>query len=302
MPSDTLVSVIIPVFNQRVEYLVEAVKSASNALRNVPHEIVICDDGSDVYLSENYKERLAGYQSVLLFCNNTNFGMNVARNLAVLRSSGKYILLLDSDDILCPEVTDTVISSMGAETSIIFTDHAQYDATLSRVIQFRNKTPYFNVLSHFIGTEFDPFLHCTFLFHPQIYLRTAFVRAGGFDCSYSSGDEIALQLKIMREATISDIAYLPVQFYRYRKNPDSVVHDKALYSELIANIEAIIRQEFFLRHGRRVSVKWFSREVNLGAAHYSIQCLDLDTPITPPWFDRQSSQIVSPFSDGRNTG
>ena len=91
------VSVIIPVYNVE-KYLAECLDSIVNqTLENV--EIICVDDGStdsSGRILQSYKEK----DSRIKIITKENGGLSSARNAGVLAATGKYILFLDSDDLL----------------------------------------------------------------------------------------------------------------------------------------------------------------------------------------------------------
>jgi glycosyltransferase involved in cell wall biosynthesis len=93
--SDSLVSVIIPVYNGE-NYLAEAIRSAID--QSWPTiEVLVIDDGStdnSVSIAEEF-----GAEKVRCF-RQSNKGASSARNLGLSKASGKYIQFLDADDIL----------------------------------------------------------------------------------------------------------------------------------------------------------------------------------------------------------
>jgi hypothetical protein len=99
-PSTPSLSIIIPVYN-RAEYLSSCVESAKNqSYRNI--EILLVDD----YSNEETKTFLhlfsIGDSRIRVIPNQGKKGANACRNLGLRESRGKYVMFLDSDDILCP--------------------------------------------------------------------------------------------------------------------------------------------------------------------------------------------------------
>lgn len=285
-------SFVIPVYNQVPDYLEQAIKSVSLTLKDLPFEVIICDDGSDLHLSMEYRIICEKLNSIYIKLNK-NCGMNVSRNIASLRARGEFIILLDSDDVLSGDWRSFLQIASRLKPVVAFGDHVQCNETFDEILQNRVKEAYFRTFDRFHGTIFDPFLHCTFLFHPQVYRRDKFLEAGGFDCSFSSGDEIALQLKLLRDMPQHALMYSDIKLYKYRKNPKSVVHNAALYKALIKNIETIIELEFIKRHGMEVEASWLGRERQFGAAHYAIRRLDDGSFLDVPWFDQSTMSITT---------
>ena len=94
-----LVSVIMPVYNS-AKYLNEAIDSIlEQTYENI--ELIIIDDGS----SDNSINLINNYNSskIRFYQNEKNLGVSATRNKAIDLSKGKYVALMDSDDISPPD-------------------------------------------------------------------------------------------------------------------------------------------------------------------------------------------------------
>ncbi|SCK42523.1 Glycosyltransferase involved in cell wall bisynthesis [Variovorax sp. HW608] len=89
-------SVIIPCYRQ-AHLLPKAIESALAQARDVDLEVIVVDDGSP----DNASEVASRYEGVIVI-RQPNAGLCAARNRGILRSSGRYLLFLDSDDYLRP--------------------------------------------------------------------------------------------------------------------------------------------------------------------------------------------------------
>ena len=90
---EPLVSVIIPFYNG-VSWLEEAVESVF--LQNYPNiEIIVVNDGS----KEDVSQFLQKYGDRIKYYYQENAGPGKARNNGLSHANGKYIALLDSDDL-----------------------------------------------------------------------------------------------------------------------------------------------------------------------------------------------------------
>lgn len=94
------VSVIMPVYNTRVDYLKSAVQSILEQDFD-DYELVIVDNGSS---RKEVKEFLVNQQDqrVQVLTLSQNIGPVKARNYAIKNSHGKYIAIMDSDDVALP--------------------------------------------------------------------------------------------------------------------------------------------------------------------------------------------------------
>ena len=96
------ISIIIPNYN-REKYIEKCINSALNQKTN-EYEIIVVDDGS----TDRSREILERYKtnSLIRVFYNENHGVSYSRNYGVRMSLGKYVMFLDSDDLI---VKDSVL-------------------------------------------------------------------------------------------------------------------------------------------------------------------------------------------------
>lgn len=109
------VSVIIPAYNVE-RFIAECVNSVRNqTYQNL--EIIIVDDGSTDRTLE-ICEKLASEDGRIKIVNNGHGGVSRARNAGLDNVSGELIASVDSDDVILPDMIETLYSKMletGAE-------------------------------------------------------------------------------------------------------------------------------------------------------------------------------------------
>ena len=89
------ISVIIPVYNGE-KYIRKCLDSVINQTKK-EIEIVVVNDGS----ADNTESIIKEYKDKRIkYFKNTNHGIGYSRNFGVSKSSGKYIMFLDSDDYI----------------------------------------------------------------------------------------------------------------------------------------------------------------------------------------------------------
>lgn len=128
-PEHPAVSVIIPCFEQ-ARYLSEAVQSVVDQTFT-DWEIIIVDDGSPddtaqvaAALIERHGERIRLLQQ-------PNGGVARARNAGIAAALGKYILPLDADDRLHPEMLEETVRLLASDPAvgIAYTDYELFGST-----------------------------------------------------------------------------------------------------------------------------------------------------------------------------
>jgi glycosyltransferase involved in cell wall biosynthesis len=107
-----LVSVAMPVYNSE-KYLKQAIDSVL-AQTCSDFELIIVNDGS----SDRSKEIILSYadERILYLENEKNLGIVQARNRCVANSAGKYIAVLDNDDIALPFRLEAQVKFMEENT------------------------------------------------------------------------------------------------------------------------------------------------------------------------------------------
>ena len=110
-----LVSVVIPVYNMEA-YLVETLDSIL-ASDYPALEIVVMDDGSrdnSLALARQYAEK---YPSIYVYTQK-NAGVCVARNQAIAKAKGEYILPVDADNRITPTFISSAVQTIASAPDI----------------------------------------------------------------------------------------------------------------------------------------------------------------------------------------
>lgn len=107
-------SVIVPIY--KVEpYLRKCLDSLLNQdLPKEDYEIILVDDGSPDRCGEICDEYASKYANIRVL-HRENGGLSAARNSGIEIAQGKYILFVDSDDFLEPNVLKALVEKMESE-------------------------------------------------------------------------------------------------------------------------------------------------------------------------------------------
>lgn len=98
-----LISVVVPVYNT-LKFLHECLDSIQNqTLQQL--EVILVDDGS-TDKSGDICDEYSQKDSRFLVIHQKNRGLSAARNVAIEKACGKYILFVDSDDHIMPNLCE----------------------------------------------------------------------------------------------------------------------------------------------------------------------------------------------------
>ena len=239
-----LVSVIIPCFNSAA-YLRETVASVcEQSYANI--EIVLVDDGSSDATPTIIAELMSSAAGKIRTIRQANQGSASARNLGISLTQGEYILPLDADDLIHPEMLTDCVALLDAQPdlSLVYTNrqdfgdsHQCWAAGKFELARLK----YFNQLSY-----------CA------LYRRSLWQTVGGYQCNVSGFDDWDFWLA----AAISGATayHLPKAHLLHRRHAVSQLwsllpHYEALYARIILNNASVYTQneqqmvKEFLSHG-----------------------------------------------------
>ena len=115
MTMNELVSVIIPVYNSE-EYIDETIESVIQQNYS-PIEIIIVDDGSTDSSGDKCDEWAKTDNRIKVF-HTGNQGPSRARNYAIGQAKGKYILPVDSDDLIDSSYIEKAVSAISSDPNL----------------------------------------------------------------------------------------------------------------------------------------------------------------------------------------
>ena len=107
---ETLISVIVPVYNIEKEYLERCIKSiCCQTYKNL--DIILVDDGSTDG-SGAICDKFAAEDSRVRVFHKENGGSSSARNLGIKEAKGEYIGFIDSDDYIEPDMYELLAKAI----------------------------------------------------------------------------------------------------------------------------------------------------------------------------------------------
>ena len=124
MANVPLVSVVIPTYNSP-DYLIQTLETVL-AQTFTDYEVLVINDGS----TDNTLERLKPYQNRIRLIDQPNGGIGVARNRGIDEAWGKYVALLDHDDLWMPDKLQWQVEffQRHPECSMVVVPHSNTDS------------------------------------------------------------------------------------------------------------------------------------------------------------------------------
>jgi glycosyltransferase involved in cell wall biosynthesis len=216
-----VVSVVIPLYNQG-HYIASAIESVRASA--YPHiEIVVVDDGSSDAETIAIFDALEGVTKV----RQANAGLSAARNAGIAAAVGRYILPLDSDDL----VADGFIAA--GVTALERNPELGYVA---------GNLKYFGMLDHtHVPAGYIPHLSLVVNTHVRataLFRRDALTTVGGYDVALPAFEDWDLHIRLALAGYDSDI--LPVDCHLYRRHDESMTFSSsnAMRLELLQHLMA----------------------------------------------------------------
>tara|TARA_B100000787_G_scaffold150489_1_gene123062 strand:- start:284 stop:1039 length:756 start_codon:yes stop_codon:yes gene_type:complete len=147
-----LISIITPCYNSN-DFISETIDSVINqSYKN--WELLIIDDCSTDNSVEIIQKYLEKDSRIKLFINNKNSGAAVSRNFGLLKSSGRFISFIDSDDLWEPLKLEIQINFMlDNNCPISFTNYKLIDekgVSLNKTIKVVKEIDYYGYLKNTI--------------------------------------------------------------------------------------------------------------------------------------------------------
>ena len=212
------VTVIIPCYN-REDYIRETVDSVLNqTYSNI--ELICVDDGC----TDGTREILDNYADtiiVLEHAGRVNKGQSAAINLGMENAAGKYIAILDSDDLFAPEKIEKQVKYLEEHSDIglVYVNGYGVDGNGERLYSFYDH-------SHIEKSDPERVLmDCYFLIpNNSLVRKTAFELAGKFDEKLRSAQDHDMAIRL---AEVTKLAYLNEYLFYYRRHKDSISSKKA---------------------------------------------------------------------------
>jgi len=207
------ISIIMPVHNTSRKFLTKTIESVKNQIYQ-NWELCICNDGSGSYINR-ILELYTTDTRIKIIKLQTNSGIAVASNEALKLASGKFVALLDHDDILHNNALYEVVNAVNSKPNVdyIYTDEDHIDKNGKRTNPF------------FKPDWSSELLRSTpYVSHLSVIRRSLLDEIGGFREKFSDSPDYDVQLRITDIA--KSVIHIPKILYSWRSSETSVSNEK----------------------------------------------------------------------------
>lgn len=201
--NNRIISVIITNFNNS-KYLDRAIRSVDNqqisSNANITIETVIVDDGSTDN-PQNWLKKYSKLPNKKIIYLKKNKGVSYASNFGIKKCLGEFILRLDADDFLSPNLLSVTSDILyhNKDITFVYTDLFQVDkyGNKMQLIKRNNLT---NLLLFGAGC---------------LIRKDAIEKVGYYNTKYKNCEDLDLMIRIINRNYKGQ--YLPLPYYRYYK-------------------------------------------------------------------------------------
>ncbi|CAN5495301.1 N/A [soil metagenome] len=202
-----LISIVMPVYNPPADVLTAALESVL-AQVYANWELCIADDASDKPHVREILDRFASAEPRIKVEHRRHNGHIVAAsNSALALATGRYVALMDHDDLLHPLALHFVGEALDRHprAAIVFSDEDKLDES------GRRHSPYFK--SDF---NYELFLSQNMVSHLGVYRRDLVTLVGGFHDEYRGSQDYDLALRVIEQIEPDQIVHVPRVLYHWR--------------------------------------------------------------------------------------
>lgn len=203
--ANTLISVLVPVYNVAAEYLELCLQSVLR--QNYPlWELCIANDASSLPETREVLNRYRGISPRIKIHDAVrNEGIAMATNRAAGMAVGAYLAFLDNDDVLHPDALLDVARAIDrdAQVDCLYTDEVKIDE-------------YGNVIDHFYKPDFSPehLESVMYVLHLLVVRKALFFDVGQLRTEFDGAQDYDLMLRMSRCS--SHITHISRALYSWR--------------------------------------------------------------------------------------
>jgi glycosyltransferase involved in cell wall biosynthesis len=211
-PSRPLISILMPTYNPKPEWLIEAIESVRKQIYT-NWELCIADDAStDERILAILKRYSEEDPRIKVIFRSENGHISAASNSALELVTGDWVALLDHDDVLAEQALFRVVEAINQfpDLRLIYSDEDKIDEAGHRF------GPYFKC-----DWNPDLFYSHNMISHLGVYRADLVRDIGGFRAEFDGSQDYDLALRCIERINADQIHHLPYMLYHWRVHEQS---------------------------------------------------------------------------------
>ena len=211
----TPISLIMPVYNTRREWLIEALNSVLGQWSS-NWELICVDDGSTApHVAEILAAASRLDSRVRVLRSGINVGIARSVNFALRAARGAYVAFLDHDDVIEPDaVWKLAEAAQQTGADLIYSDEAITTEDIDAIIDVRARPAF----------SWDYYWSHPYFVH-LVAVRTSIAhQVAGWDESMAISADVDFILRVLEASRV--VAHVPRVLYRWRTHGGSAGHAK----------------------------------------------------------------------------
>ena len=234
-PHTPLISVVMPTYNPKPEWLTEAIESVR--MQIYPHwELCIADDASTDKAIRLILERYASEDSrIKVVFREQNGHISAASNSALELATGGWVALLDHDDLLGEHALFWVADAIqqNPDARVIYSDEDKiYEGG-------RRFDPYFKC-----DWNVDLFYSHNLITHLGVYRLDLLKAIGGFRVGLEGAQDYDLALRCIERIEPKQIHHIPRVLYHWRTHAESTAESAGAKPYAVLAGERALNEHF----------------------------------------------------------
>lgn len=229
MQKDPTVSVLMPVYNTQESYLREAIESILNQTFDDFELLILNDCSTDTNVEKvvlSYQDKRIRYQT-----NDRNLGISGSRNKLAGMARGKYIAVMDHDDVSLPERLAKQVDYLEQhpETGVVGSFARELVSGKRLTLPIEDKDIKLALIFR------------SSIFHPSAMLRRSLFSLVKYEEAYTPAEDYAMWCRLLPHTCFHN---LPEILFAYRNHKNNTSHkQKRLTAEVSQNIRIFVKRE-----------------------------------------------------------
>ena len=209
------ISIIMPVFNTKQEWLVEALESVRTQWCSNWELICVDDASTESHVQHVLTAFARADRRIRVLRSRVNLGIAKATNLGLRAARSDYVTFVDHDDFIEPHAVWKLLRAIQTtKADLLYSDEVVTSESIRHILDIRARPAF----SH------DFYLSHPYFVHMICVKRSLAHSLGGWDETMEISADVDFVLRVIEKSAI--VAHVPSVLYRWRTHTSSAGHSK----------------------------------------------------------------------------